>query len=413
MSNARKRLLVIGYVWPEPDSSAAGRHMLEIIRIFLAREWAVTFATPAAESVHQFDLSALGIDTALIELNSDKFDQWLAPLQPDVVVFDRFMMEEQFGWRVARTCPQAVRILDTEDLHFLRNAREQALRQDQELTDDALKSETAVREVASIFRCDLSLIISQTEMQILTTQFNVDTAVLHYLPFLAKPFETMVPFTQRHNFVFVGTMRHSPNLDAVRYLKKEVWPLIRQQLPEADLHIIGAYMTKEVSQMHKPAEGFWVDGKVEDLSSRLIQTRVCLAPLRFGAGLKGKLIEAMEQGLPSVTTAIGAEGIADQDEWPGYICNEAEDFALSAVRLYQDEQCWTEKQAVGYQLLENNFSATQHAESFWQQLQSIQADLSEHRSRNFFGQMLLHHQMRSTEYLSRWIACKNAKGDKA
>lgn len=387
--------------------------MLEIISIFLARQWAVTFATPAAESVHQFDLNEIGVDAALIELNSDKFDQWLAPLQPDVVIFDRFMMEEQFGWRVARTCPQAVRILDTEDLHFLRNAREHALRQNLKLTDDALKSETAVREVASIFRCDLSLIISQTEMQLLTQKFNVEEAVLHYLPFLAKPLDEKAPFGPRKDFVFVGTMRHSPNLDAVRYLKKQIWPLVRQQLPQANLHIIGAYMTKEVSQMHKPAEGFWVDGKVEDLKSSLIQSRVCLAPLRFGAGLKGKLIESMEQGLPSVTTAIGAEGIAGQQQWPGYICDDAEEFASSAVKLYQDEKCWTEKQAVGFQLLEDKFSASQHENLFWQRLQQVQQLLPTHRSQNFFGQMLLHHQMRSTEYLSRWIACKNEKGDKA
>ena len=111
-----KRLLVIGYVWPEPKSSAAGSRMLQLIECFQQAGFAVTYASPAAPSEHAIDYAAFNITPATIELNSASFDEFVSTLQPDAVMFDRFMMEEQFGWRVEKHCPNALRILDSEDL---------------------------------------------------------------------------------------------------------------------------------------------------------------------------------------------------------------------------------------------------------------------------------------------------------
>ena len=123
-----KNLLVIGYVWPEPTASAAGSRMLQLLHFFLAENYNITFATTASQSQHAFDLKSLGIETAKIELNNTSFDDFLKKIQPKIVLFDRFMIEEQYGWRVDVICPEAIKILDTEDLHFLRNARKKALR---------------------------------------------------------------------------------------------------------------------------------------------------------------------------------------------------------------------------------------------------------------------------------------------
>ena len=404
-----KKLLIIGYVWPEPGSSAAGRHMLEIMQLFIEASWAVTFASPAAESTHQYKLSELGVQEATIELNNASFDDWLKPLNPDVVIFDRFMMEEQFGWRVAQACPDAMRILDTEDLHFLRLARQAAFKRQSKISADDLDTETSLREIASIYRCDLSLIISETELELLVNSFGVDRQLLHYLPFLYKqPAMTAKGFGQRKDFVFVGTMRHPPNLEAVRYLKNLIWPLIRLQLPSANLHIVGSYLTKEVSQMHKPAEGFHVAGKVEQLGELLNDMRVSLAPLKFGAGLKGKLLESMEHGLPSVSTTIGAEGICADLEWPGFVADKDQAFADSAVELYQNESRWQQAQQQGFVVLQTRFSKEHHKRDFFMRLQALLGALSQHRKSNFIGRMLQHQSMRSTEYMARWIECKNS-----
>ena len=122
--NQLKKLLIIGFVWPEPKSSAAGGRMMQLISIFKENGFEITFASAAQDSDFMIDLAEFGVIKRSIELNSSSFDDFIKELNPDVVLFDRFMIEEQFGWRVIENCPKAIRILDTEDLHFLRKARE-------------------------------------------------------------------------------------------------------------------------------------------------------------------------------------------------------------------------------------------------------------------------------------------------
>ncbi len=133
-----KKTLIIGYVWPEPNSSAAGSHMMSILRLFKQQDWQVEFATPAQKTEHMIDLASEGISSQAIALNCDSFDTYIAEYQPDIVMFDRFMMEEQFGWRVEKNCPDALKILDTEDLQCLRHARYQAHKSKREMTQSDL-----------------------------------------------------------------------------------------------------------------------------------------------------------------------------------------------------------------------------------------------------------------------------------
>ena len=123
------QLLIIGTVWPEPKSSAAGSRILQLIDLFLKQNWKITFASAASDSEFAYDVQTLGISKVKIELNNKSFDDFIAALNPAIVIFDRFMIEEQFGWRVAENAPDAVRILDTIDLHCLRQARQQAFKE--------------------------------------------------------------------------------------------------------------------------------------------------------------------------------------------------------------------------------------------------------------------------------------------
>ena len=113
------KVLIIGTVWPEPNSTAAGNRMLQIIEQLQLQNWEVVFACAAAESEFMFDLKTIKVITKSIELNDTSFDEFVKQLNPTIVIFDRFMIEEQFGWRVAENCPNCLRILDTEDLHFV------------------------------------------------------------------------------------------------------------------------------------------------------------------------------------------------------------------------------------------------------------------------------------------------------
>ena len=409
---SKKKLLVIGYVWPEPKSSAAGARMMQLLEFFLAEGYAITFATTAAETPFMADLSSLGITTEKIELNNKSFDAFLEKLSPKIALFDRFMMEEQFGWRVAEVCPQAIRILDTEDLHFLRKARQEAAKKEEELTPSLLFSDIAKREIASIYRCDLSLIISQTEITLLSENFGVPRDLLLYLPFMLKEISAdkksqLLEFNERKDFISIGNFLHEPNKDAVIQLKKEIWPLIRKNIKEAKIHIFGAYIPQQILEFNNEKEGFLVHGRAESAKTEIEKARVLLAPIRFGAGIKGKFTDAMQIGTPTVTTKVGAEGMAGDMSWNGKIADDSEAFADAAASLYENETLWKEAQKTGFQILRSNFSEEVHRKRFNEKLQEIQQNLQQHRNSNFTGLMLQHHSLNSTKYLSKYIEAKN------
>ncbi|MBH0030032.1 MULTISPECIES: glycosyltransferase [unclassified Pseudoalteromonas] len=408
-----KKVLVIGYVWPEPNSSAAGTHMMSLLNAFRAQNWDVEFATPAQRTDHMVNLDDFGITSQSIALNCDSFDEYVKAYNPDIVMFDRFMMEEQFGWRVDKHCPNAVKILDTEDLQCLRNARHEAFKGEREFTTSDLHSDIAKREIAAILRCDLSLIISSYEMSLLNSVFKIEPSLLHHLPFMVDlsslPTSTKT-FEQRQHFMTIGNFRHAPNWDAVLYLQK-IWPLIRKQLPKAELHIYGSYPPPKATALNNPKTGFLIKGWADNAFDVMQSARVCLAPLRFGAGIKGKLLEAMIMQTPSVTTNIGAEGMHNDLPWPGKIANTADDFANAAVEMYTNQSDFEQAQQNGNTLLNTLYNKVQLSAALIQKVDSISSDLNAHREKNFTGQMLKHHTMRSTQYMSQWIAEKNKKLD--
>ena len=409
---SHSKLLIIGYVWPEPKSSAAGSRMMQLIDLFLKRKFEVIYASPAKFSENAENLETLGITQKQIQVNNSEFDNYLKELKPSHVLFDRFMMEEQFSWRVTGNCPDAVRILDTEDLHFLRKARQEAYRENKAFKKEYLYTDMAKREIASILRSDLSLIISKPEMDLLVNQFKVSKHLLLYLPFLLKPIkethiQTLPSFKERQHFISIGNFLHAPNWDKTLYLKQDIWPLIRQELPEAELHIYGAYTSRKVEQLHNPKQNFFVKGRAENAVETIQNARVLLGPLRFGAGLKGKFIDAMIAGTPSITTTIGAEGICGDLPWNGEIANTAEEIANQAILLYQMPKRWKVAQTNGFTIINKRFQRKTFAANFFKRLKKIQEDLTKTRRQNFMGEILMHHTTQSTKYMSLWIEAKN------
>jgi len=410
----QQQVLIIGYVWVEPKSSAAGSRMLQLIEQFLNQNWTVTFASPAQKSETAASLNSLGVAEVSIELNKASFDTFVKELQPTIVLFDRFMMEEQFGWRVAENCPNALRILDTEDLHFLRKTRHQQLKKGAEFTTEALlKSEDAKREIASILRCDVSLIISTFEMDLLKNIFKIDEKILYYLPFLLNAIDThqiknWKSFEERAHFIFIGNFFHKPNVDAVLTLKKEVWPEIRKFLPKVEIHIYGAYLIPQIQQLHNKKEGFIIKGFAENAHEVVGNAKVVLAPLRFGAGIKGKLTEAMICGTPSITTTIGAEGMCGNFPWNGFIEDDFSDFALLSAEIYRNKATWENAQETGVDIINYIYDKEKLSAPFIQQIAEIQENLEQHRAQNFLGNLLQHQTLQATKYMSKWIESKNS-----
>lgn len=409
---SKKKLLIIGTVWVAPKVSAAGSRMLQLIKLLLKNDFLITFACASKKSSTNFPLKSLGIEEVEIQLNDASFDDFVRKLNPEIVIFDRFLTEEQFGWRIHQQCPNALTILDTEDLHCLRKTREICVQKQLDFSIEELKKQDITkREIASILRCDISLIISTFEMELLINDFKIDANLLYYLPFLLDAISEQQiakwkTFGEREHFVFIGNFFHKPNVDAVITLKNEIWGNIKKQLPKVEMHIYGAFVSQQIQQFHNPKEGFIIKGFAENAQEIVENTKVVLAPLRFGAGIKGKLTEAMFCGTPSITTQIGAEGMHQNLPWNGFVTDDFQEFANKAVEFYTNQIVWKTAQKNGIEIINAFYDKTKLEQLFINRILEIQQDLENHRAQNFIGSLLQQHRLQATKYLSKWIEGK-------
>lgn len=400
-----QKLLVIGLVWPEPTSSAAGSRMLQLIKLFKAAGYTICFACAASKSPYSFPLETLQVEEQVIRLNDSSFNSFVEAYQPDLVMFDRFMVEEQYGWRVREVAKDALTMLDTEDLHFLRMARQTALKKQSPID---YYSDTAKREIAAMLRCDLNLIIAREEMKLLHEQFPIPTSSLLYIPFLeevitAERSAQWKGFQERKNLMFIGNFLHEPNWQTVQVLKTEVWPELRKRLPEAELHIYGAYASEKVYQLNKPKERFFIKDRADDARLTMENYRLLLAPIPFGAGAKGKFIDAMQSGTPNISSAIGAESMSLDGRWNGAIATNISNFIQQAELLYSNEEYWKSAQQEGIYLLNTQYARLQFEEAFISSIKAYRENLSSYRQRNFVGEILKTQIHNSHKYMSLWI----------
>lgn len=402
-------IVIIGTVFPEPNSTAAGTRMCQLISLFRAMNWKISFLCAATETPHSADLQEWGVACFSIELNNNSFDEKIEKLSPDVVLYDRFLTEEQYGWRVSQVLPHALTILDTEDLHFLRKSREEAYKKREEYqVENCVYSSYFSREMASIIRCDLSLIISDFEYKLLTERFQISPDILHYIPLFGGVHRSSVGYFERKNFLSIGNFLHDPNWQTVLLLKK-YWQNIRKRLPEAELHIYGAYTPQKAEQLDNVKEGFLIKGRAGDLAETFQQYRAMLAPIPFGAGIKGKMLDAMQYGLPSITTPMGAEGMQVNEKWNGYIANDEADFVEKTVTLYTQPMLWQEAVERGYDIVEQKFSQVHFEEGFREKIEYLLSGIQGHRERQYLGIVLRHHFLQSTRYMSKWIEEKERR----
>ena len=403
----QNKVLFIGRVWPEPTSSAAGTRMLQLIDFFAERYDEVIFSCPATKTEASYLPDYKNLSQRQIEINSNTFNDFISDLKPDIVVYDRFVSEEQFGWRVRQESPDTLEILDTEDLHFLRFAREKAYKHKTE-TDHY--NEITIREIASILRCDLSLIISEFEMKLLTEEFNISPSLLHYLPFIEDlskiDFSQNLEFEERKDFIFIGNFLHSPNLETVLRLKKEIWPEIQKKLKGTKLNIYGAYPTQRVYDLNSEKDNFLIHGKTENALEVIAKSRLMLAPIPYGAGIKGKFTDAMKTGCPVATTTVGAEAMFE-DDFPGIIEDDLTEFVQKSIQLYLDKEFWTAAQSKGYEILKKKFDGKLFINIFNDLIIDLQDNIANHRKNNFTGNILKQNQFNALKYMSLWIEEKN------
>jgi O-antigen biosynthesis protein len=405
-------VLILSSIWCEPQSSAAGKHLLQLIKELQAQGYAIHFAATANPSPNAFDLESIGVSSLQIGINTNQFDQALLSIEPDIIIFDRFLIEEQLGWKLREFFPKALTILNTEDLHSLRHTRAQALKENIHWTPTFYKNqEITLRELAALYRCNLVLLVSKAEIELVQTHFLglAQKLVYHPLHYQLTPTQNLPNFEERTNFYSIGNFMHAPNLASLQWIQKEIWPIIRQALPAAEFHAYGSYVSTKAQALNMPKNGFFIKGFLPDTSHVLPNYKVCLAPLSFGAGVKGKLLEAMHFGTPNVTTKIGAEGLFFDNKWPGFIAETTAEIAKAAITLYTDNTVWLAKQVSCSDTLSNYVKHSEEVFNFELKLTNAIHNLQKCRSDDFFGQLLLQNQFNANKYLAKWIAEKNKR----
>ena len=467
-------------LWPEPSSSAAGVRTTNLLQNFASTPSlfdSVHYGSGApkpstlTEYAHLHSLSTHhGIKLHDVPANKSDIMQDMLSDLPNLraVLFDRYFAEEAYSFHFHRWKPNVLRILDMQDFHALRLARQDMVETSSkndygDWMNDALMdrlmacipahgdgmrdelqhhttrkrkkgknaSDILLRELTSIHRSDLTLVCSMEEFDILTEVFNIDPGKLILAPFFSEEnaisYESPAhQFDQRKDFTVLGGLRHPPNVDSIKWLKSEIWPKILAQIPDAKVHIWGSYAPQHIMELNDPTRGFCVYGKLDSLSQELSTRRVLLAPLRYGAGIKGKIVDAWEHGCPVVTTPIGAEGTTmrrdlksctvrsgqhtiDDTGWGGLVGTEADTIARCAVRLYNDHSLWNEARNNARRLMRIKFNKEKNLAVVNNAIEEALLNRTQRRSKDHISSLLWHQSMRATEYFSRWIELKEKK----
>ncbi len=314
---------------PTPDRDAGSARMLYILRAL--SEWCHPVLITTSKGIwpeYERRLRGEGVET----VPALDFRRLMRERRFRAAVISRPEVAEALLASVRRADPRAKIIFDTVDLHFVRLAREA------ELTGDAALAREAERyrdvETRLARASDLVWFASSTDREALE---RVAPGVPSVVVPTVHPTRGSGPaFDARAHLLFVGGFRHRPNVDAVRFFAREVLPLVRASLPEVELLVVGP----DAPAGMLSDEGVRVLGYVPEIAPLFERARVFVAPMRFGAGMKGKVGDALSYGLPVVTTAVGAEGMSLRDGEEALIADTAADFAAAVVRLYREEALW-------------------------------------------------------------------------
>ncbi len=354
---ARRRMLIIDACTPMPDHDAGSLRMWNLMRMLVEEGTKVSFfaANLAHHGRYTDDLQQLGVE-ALFHPAVGNIPAWLAAngSRFDAVLVSRHGVATPLVPLLREFAPQASIIFDTVDLHFLREQREaEVAGRRAELLRSA--AQTRAAELALVRACDITLVVSSYEQELLRAMVpQARIEVLATVHDIAGP---GLPFAERHGLLFVGGFQHTPNIDAVEWLLDAIWPQLSRDLPEATLNIVGSRMPESL-RAHCAALGerVVVHGFVENLAPLLLGSRLSLAPLRYGAGIKGKINEAMAHGQPVVATGLAVEGMHVVDGEHALVASDAPSFSAAVVRAYRDETLWQRLAEGGLDNVARHFS---------------------------------------------------------
>lgn len=328
-----RRMLVIETMTPDPQRDSGSMRLCKIFDLLNADGWLVDFVADDndANARDVARLAALGVS-----VHRGSPAPWLRSngSKLDAIMLCRLPVAEQYIDLARRVAPAAYVVFDTVDLHYVREQRAAVLTANTALARKAARSRK--HELSMVRGADLTFVVSDEERDILRRETpGAHIELLSNIHDVAAPSQG---FESRRGLLFVGGFGHPPNEDAVRWFVEQVLPLIREHDPSIVLHVVGDI--DNVARTSLVRDGVAIHGRVPDLVPLLGQVRISIAPLRFGAGVKGKVNQAMSFGVPVVLTTLAAEGMHLQDGVDALIVDEPAAMAEAIIRLYHDADLW-------------------------------------------------------------------------
>jgi GT2 family glycosyltransferase/glycosyltransferase involved in cell wall biosynthesis len=336
---ANKRVLIIDATTPQPDHDSGSLRLVNAMRVLREEGHAITFFADNRAWVDGYtaQLQQLGVEVLWHPWLADPV-RWFAEngRRFDLVLVSRHYIASSYVGLVRLHAPQARLVFDTVDLHYLREQREAELAGREDLARAA--ETTRSKELALIRSSDITLVVSPVEQELLRRE--VPGARIEVLSNVHEVFGRRREFGARRDLMFMGGYQHTPNVDAVEWFVREVFPRVRHELPEVRFHLIGSRATDAVRALAE-VEGVVFEGFVPDVEPFLDGCRLAVAPLRYGAGVKGKVNMSMSYGQPVIATPIAIEGMHAEAGRDVLVAETAQAFAAEVVRAYRDERLWT------------------------------------------------------------------------
>lgn len=349
----RPRVLVLDAYTPTPDRDSGSLRMAELLSLLVEEGCAVSFLSQGLthEGPYTQALQQLGVE-CWWQPWVGALPRWLRRHGPqfDAIIASRHYVLAPLLPMLRELAPQARIVFDTVDLHFLREQREA---EHAGAAADARARDTRRSELALVGAVDETWVVSPVERDLLAEL--APGAAVAVVSNIHRVQGDTPGFADRADIVFVGGFRHPPNVDAALWLGREILLHLRERLPGARVHVVGADAPPAVQAL--AGADLLVHGHVPALEALLDGCRIAVAPLRYGAGIKGKVNQALARGLPVVATTCAVEGMALADGRDVLVADDAQAFADAIARLHQDEGLWLRLRAGGYANTAQHFSA--------------------------------------------------------
>ena len=333
----RKNVLVIDHHLPMPDRDSGSLRMFQILKLLHELGHRVTFVPDNLADIPPYtaELQRRGIKVVHYPYVK-KVREYLMEhgFEFDVVILSRCEFARKHVAEVRKHAPQSRIIFDTVDLHFIREESEARLTGDAEIGRKA--QQTKQWEYDLIDQSDETWVVSSTEQRLLQKEWPNKSFQL--VSNIVDAPGSNTPFALRRDLLFIGGFLHPPNIDAVLFFLKEIYPLVRERLGEAKFYIIGDKAPPEIVALAN--ERIIVAGLQRDVRPFFDNVRLSVAPLRFGAGVKGKINQSMAFGVPVVATSLAVEGTELREREEILVADQPRDFAQAVIQLYESEQLW-------------------------------------------------------------------------